>query len=257
MPAERHACRGFFEAQQPEQVRQEFRVTPPADRVGRVRRVVRRLVGQRRHVRRRAASHGGSEERGTERQHAAAVAGRALREHDHAAARSESPLEDRQHAQQIALARAVDEHRADGAAQPAEQRPARDVGLRDEGRAQRRAEHDRVEVAQVVRDQQERAARRLAAARDAQPDDARRAARPVVEEREAKPRAAIGAERCDALDRHDRDRGDAEPGREQARPEQAAQAMHGGLRQLHGADPDGRKRRRLRASRSPRSNSTR
>ena len=257
MPAERHACRGFFEAQQPEQVRQEFRVAPPADRVGRVRRVVRRLVGQRRHVRRRAASHGGSEERGMERQHAAAVAGRALREHHHAAACVEAPLEDRQHAQQIALARAVDEHRADGAAQPAEQRPARDVGLRDEGRAQRRAEHDRVEVAQVVRDQQERAARRLAAARDAQPDDARRAARPVVEEREAKPRAAIGAERCDALDRHDRDRGYAEPGREQARPEQAAQAMHGGLRQLHGADPDGRKRRRLRASRSPRSNSTR
>ena len=123
-----------------------------------------------------------------ERQHAAAVAGRALREHHHAAACVEAPLEDRQHAQQIALARAVDEHRADGAAQPAEQRPARDVGLRDEGRAQRRAEHDRVEVAQVVRDQQERAARRLAAARDAQPDDARRAARPVVEEREAKPR---------------------------------------------------------------------
>ena len=257
MPAERHACRGFFEAQQPEQVRQEFRVAPPADRVGRVRRVVRRLVGQRRHVRRRAASHGGSEERGMERQHAAAVAGRALREHHHAAACVEAPLEDRQHAQQIALARAVDEHRADGAAQPAEQRPARDVGLRDEGRAQRRAEHDRVEVAQVVRDQQERAARRLAAARDAQPDDARRAARPVVEEREAKRRAAIAAERRDGLDRHDRDRGDAEPGGEQQRTYGAAGVPHDRVRQEHDDWSAGRKRRRLRASRSPRSNSTR
>lgn len=238
-------------------MRQELHVAPPADRLGRVRRVVRRLVGQRRDVRGHAAPGGGGEQRRAEGQDAAAVAGRSFRKHHHAAARSEALLEDRQHAQQVALARAVDEDRADGAAEPADERPSRDVGLGDEGRAQRCAEHDHVEVAQVVRDQQERSARRRSRALDAQPDDARRAARPAVEERAAKRRTAVATEGRHRLDGHDRDRRDAEPGGEQQRAQRAARVAQGDPRQEHGAGSAGRKRRRLRASRSARSNSTR
>ena len=232
-------------------MRHERHVSPPADRLGRVRRAGRRFVGQRRDVRRQPGACRGREQRRAERQHAAAVAGRAFGEDHHAVSRAQALVEDRQHAQQVALARAVEEDGPERAAEPADQRPRRDLGLRDEGRAHGRPEHDHVEVAQVVRDQEERPPRRRAGRLDAEADDACGHPRPGTEGRRAETRPAVARERRRQGDHRYRERRRAEPAREQERPHRAAQPSG------HARASPGRKRARLFGSRSSRSNSTR
>ncbi len=79
---------------------------------------------------------------------------------------------------QLPLRPAVDEDRVDRTADGAEDRPAVDLRLGDEDAGQLRAEDEDVDVAQVVRDQEERRLRRRSAHRHAHAEDPAERLRP-------------------------------------------------------------------------------
>ena len=125
---------------------------------------------------------GDAEQRALERENAVAVAARSFREQDQRVLGGE-PAGDAVALLGRAAHPAVDEHRALQFRQPAEQRPARHLGLGDERGGEQRAQHGDVEIGDVVGGEQHRAdGDRPADRAHPQAEDA--AAAPVVPARE-------------------------------------------------------------------------
>src|SRR6185437_5954466 len=145
------------------------------------RNPVKPLIGDRDRLDEDALVLGGGEERGLERQNTQPVAARALGKEDEIVAVIEAP------ADRVALAAgagaigALDEDRALQLGEPAEDRPLRDLGLRDEAALDAGAEDRDVEIGGVVDGKERRPVARRRAA-DLERDAENSAAQPVIGE---------------------------------------------------------------------------
>jgi len=125
------------------------------------------------------------QERAVEAEHRRAVGRRPLGEHrDHVAGRERvgrAPVD----AVRVLTPLALDEQRAGVADQPADDRPARELGLADEARRAVRVQHDDVEPRDVVRDEEDVSVVRVDRAVDARLDVHQREepARPAPDQR--------------------------------------------------------------------------
>ena len=121
-------------------------------------RLARLAVAQHHRLHDGGRGDGGLQQVGVERQHAVAGAGGAFGEHGDGVGLAQRVGHLVHHAQRVALALALDEQRAAGARQPAQQRPVRDVGLGHEARLRRaRVQRGDVQPRHVVGHHQHRA----------------------------------------------------------------------------------------------------
>jgi hypothetical protein len=208
----------------------ERHVPPPADSI---RGMIPRIEG---HIGKRSArhvsvgAHGGLEQRRLEGPDVLAARARALREEHHRGALLERVAHAVDDARQIAQPAAVDEQRSDAPRQPADRRPASNLGLRHEdGRCEGQQRED-IDIAQMICNEQHRRCRGLTLEAQSHSDQPRSAPGPAAAQRHAPRGRGIGSDERDQLE-----------GQQHQRPPDEAEDAQ------DGADVPDRRHRRPRA----------
>jgi len=160
----------------------EGHVGPPADDVAGRRTAIRRTIGNRGKPDRQAGPGGRLQQGRPERKHIVPSRTRPFRKHHDPPAPFHHLLDLPHDTRDVALVLSLDEQGVHRRTQPPDHRPVVDVGLGHEDAVKLRSQQDDVDVAQMIRNQEERRRRWRALDLDSHPQQSGHGTAPGVED---------------------------------------------------------------------------